>query len=133
MRSWVALLLLSACNHDRALENDRCTGSIEEFCAGGQCPLSRDDWCAGGMPFPFYGFNGMAACNGWSFVVQQDLDQPRYYFYDSTGKLVAVLAAVSDPPCLGACSWVCSAGPADQSAAQLSCSRLKMAARPERS
>ncbi len=119
LRIACAALLLAACNRDRPLATDRCTTSIEALCASQHCPLSKSDWCAGGQPAPFYGWNGAATCNGWSLVVEPALDQPTHYFYDAAGKLVAILAAESDPPCLGACRWVCLAGPPDVGAGEL--------------
>jgi hypothetical protein len=119
LRLLVLCSALVACNRDRPLANAHCETSIAEYCANGYCPESLSDWCAGGQLSQFYGWNGATTCNGWSYVTQPSGDQARDYFYDSTGKLVAVMGSVSNPPCEGSCLYVCMAGPSDVSTADV--------------
>jgi hypothetical protein len=128
-RAMIRLLLvgvtLLACNRDRPLANSHCQTSIAEYCATAECP-SISNWCAGAMTYPYYGWNGIGTCNGWSWIHQPLFDQGRDYYYDSTGNLVAVMATVSNPPCEGSCVYVCVAGPSDVGTADVESCNVKV-------
>ena len=73
--------------------------------------MTLSAWCSGNGQFA--GPAEKTACNGWAMVNWLDGDQGVDDFYDSQGKLVAVMEWSSKPPCNGACFYHCLAGPAD--------------------
>jgi hypothetical protein len=92
-----------------------CPSTIDAYCAGGNCPTTTALWCADGGVAGLQPARATGTCNGDSWVsVAAGGDQSKDYYYDATGKLVAIAQWESNPkqPCFGACRYVCVAGAA---------------------
>jgi hypothetical protein len=133
---WLCLVL-TACRgaalpHDADLSmrdwpldsTDPCPLRIDQICGSDGClvdgatfPLTSRGWCQlppDAMPIlPPRPDAGIACGDNWTSISMLNGDQGILFFYDASDHLAAVMQWVSDPPCLGACRFVCVAGPAD--------------------
>jgi hypothetical protein len=102
-----------------------CGASVEAYCAGhGGCPASPSAWTTtppdddGGTSFGAQASGQSPAlasstgtCQGFTYFNALEVDQSSDYYYDATGKLVAIAGWVSSGSCTGSCRYACLAGP----------------------
>jgi hypothetical protein len=104
-----------------SVDDSPCPITVDALCGNQGCPrwpLTLSAWCSGNSQFA--GPAQKTACDGWTMVHWLDGDQGVDDFYDSQGKLVAVMEWSSNAPCNGACFYHCLAGPPDLRPTQVS-------------
>jgi hypothetical protein len=104
-------IIVSACGG--ATPEVACAKTVAAYCyARGGCHETLAAWTASEVSDVRTRTVPGGTCNGLRYVTEPNFDQSIDFYYDPSGKLVAVGEWGSAGNCYGSCRYTCSAGPA---------------------